>query len=142
MNNETTETLREHAPGEMFIEAFRQLTETDSYLLEVDANGLSISHRLGLHLQSVFPDWHVDCEYNRDSVKPSRIGRLYLNPGDAEDTEARTAFPDIVVHKHGSHTNYLVIEIKRSGSVIGRVIDCQKPRGYKRDLGYQYALFI
>ncbi|GHC39031.1 hypothetical protein [Aidingimonas halophila] len=142
MNNEATATLREHAPGEMVIEAFRKLMKIDSYLLEVDANERSISHRLGLHLQSFFPDWDVDCEYNRDGVEPKRIGYLDLHPDGAEDTEARTVFPDIIVHKRDSQTNYLVIEIKKSSSIVDRAIDYQKLRGYKRDLGYQYALFF
>lgn len=102
MNNEATATLREHAPGEMVIEAFRKLMKIDSYLLQVDANERSISYRLGLHLQSFFTDWDVDCEYNRDGVEPKRIGYLDLHPDGAEDAEARTVFPDIIVHKRDS----------------------------------------
>lgn len=142
MNDEVMATLREREPGEMLVKAFRNLMVIDSYLLEVDANERSISHRLGLHLQSVFADWDVDCEYNRDGVEPKRIGYLNIHPDDAEDTEARTVFPDIVVHKRGSDTNYLVIEIKKSNSIVDRAIDYQKLSGYKRDLGYRHALFV
>lgn len=141
MDEQVITTLREQEPSEFLIAALRLLIERDTYLLEVDANERSISHRLGLHLQTLLPDWDVDCEYNRDGVDPKRIGFLSLHPDD-EDTEAKTVFPDIIVHQRGTDTNHLVIEIKKSSSTINREIDRQKLIGYKRDLHYEYALFI
>jgi len=141
MDDQLATILREQEPGEFLIAALRLLFERDSYLLEVDANERSISHRLGLHLQFLLPDWDVDCEYNRDGVDPKRIGFLDLHPDD-EDTEAKTVFPDIIIHQRGRNTNHLVIEIKKSSSMVNREIDRQKLSGYKRDLHYEYALFI
>lgn len=60
-----------------------------------------------------FPDFDVDCEYNRDGVAPKKIGHLGLYPDD-DDTEAETVFPDIIVHRRGTEQNYLVIEAKKS----------------------------
>ena len=51
-------------------QAIAQLLEKDAYLLQIDANERTISYRLGLYLQLLFEDWHVDCEYNRDLDNP------------------------------------------------------------------------
>ncbi|WP_417500403.1 hypothetical protein [Methylophaga sp.] len=56
MDEQVITTLREQEPSEFLIAALRLFIERDTYLLEVDANERSISHRLGLHLQSLLPD--------------------------------------------------------------------------------------
>lgn len=141
MNQKIITTLRQEEPGEMLMAALVDLLQKDSYLLKVDANERAISHRIGIYLQCHFRIWDVDCEYNRDGVNPKKIGHLELYP-DNEDTEARTVFPDIVLHKRGTNDNYLVIEIKKSTNSVDRSVDYKKLRGYKRDLGYKYAVFI
>src|SRR5271165_7265202 len=55
--------------------AVRQLFEPDAYLLQVDANERSITHRLALYLTPHFPDWDIDCEYNRCGDLPKRLMR-------------------------------------------------------------------
>lgn len=141
MNDDIIEQLGSREPGANVIVALRALIEHDAYLLECNANERSIAHRFAMYLQTQFPDWHVDCEYNRDGVDPKRIGHLGLDP-DAEDTEGQTVFPDIIVHRRGTDENHLVIEIKKTSSAIDRNIDRQKLQGYMRDLTYRFALFI
>ena len=114
-------------PGAAVLSALRQLLSEDAYLLENDANERSISHRFGIYLQLQLPQWHVDCEYNRDGVEPKRIRFLGLSPDD-EDTEGRTVFPDIVAHIRDTRQNYLVIEIKKSTSTVDRSVDFDKLR--------------
>ncbi|WP_447962023.1 hypothetical protein [Nitrospira sp. Ecomares 2.1] len=97
-------------------------------MLKVDANERSISYRFGMYLQQELIDYSVDCEYNREGIKPKRIGHLGLRP-DAEDTEGKTVFPDIVAHVRGQKQNYLVIEIKKSTNKVSRTVDFQKLRG-------------
>lgn len=141
MNNEIIEQLRARAPGNAVLAALRELLEHDAYLLEWDVNERSIAHRFAMYLQAQFSNWDVDCEYNRDGVNPKRIGHLGLDP-DAEDTEGKTVFPDIIVHRRGTGDNHLVIEIKKSTSAVDRNIDRQKLEGYMRDLNYTFALFV
>lgn len=135
--------LEGRAPGRYVIAALQKLLTDDVYLLKVDANERSISHRFGMHLQQRFTDYSVDCEYNRDGLDPKRIGHLDLQPR-ADDTEGKTVFPDIVVHIRGEKQNYLVIELKKSSNKVSRDVDFQKLSGYKSDdrLKYEYALFI
>lgn len=130
-----------HPPGEAVFQALSDLLENDHGLLDIDANERSITFRLAMYLQPLFPEWTVDCEFNRDGVEPKRLGHLELYP-DSEDEEARTVFPDVIVHRRGTEQNYLVMEFKKSTSHVDRQIDFRKLRGYKQQLGYTYALFV
>jgi hypothetical protein len=66
---------------------------------------------------------------------------MNLNPNEA-DTDARTVFPDIIVHRRGSGRNYLVIEVKKSTNPDSRETDFEKLQGYKAQLGYRFALYL
>jgi hypothetical protein len=46
------------------IRAYRMLLSRDSYLLVADVNERSI-HRLAMYIQEEFPEYDIDCEYNR-----------------------------------------------------------------------------
>lgn len=141
MNPAAIEILNEREAGPPVISALSELLQHDALLLEVDANERSIGYRLAMYLQGHLPEWHVDCEYNRDGIDPKRIQHLGLHPDD-EDTEARTAFPDIIVHKRMTKENLLVIELKKSTNQSDRTSDFAKLRGYKQSLGFKFALFV
>jgi hypothetical protein len=141
MNDAIREQLLSREPGKFVLAALIDLLEKDSYLLKVDVNERSIVHKFALHLQQQLPNLHVDCEYNRDGVEPKHIEHFYLDP-DAEDTEAKTVYPDVIAHTRGTNKNYLVIELKKSTNSVSRKVDIAKLRGYKGDLGYDFALFL
>jgi|688.fasta_scaffold00232_34 hypothetical protein len=42
------------------------LTSEDRHLLDNNLSERCITHKLGEHYQNIFPDWNVDCEYNRN----------------------------------------------------------------------------
>lgn len=141
MNKQIAELLKSREPGGLVVNALMRFLDLDHYLLTVDANERSIAFRVAMYLQVQLPDMHVDCEFNRDGIDPKRIQHIYLDP-TAEDTNAKTVFPDIVVHVRGTSKNYLVIEIKKTTNTVDREIDFAKLRGYKRYLKYDFALFI
>ncbi|MHB9784414.1 hypothetical protein [Stenotrophomonas maltophilia] len=141
LSNEQIQYLSQHLPGEAVARALSELLGNDNDLLGIDANERSITFRFAMYLQQHFPDWTVDCEYNRDGTDPKRLGHLELYP-DSEDDEAKTVFPDVIVHRRGTRDNYLVLEFKKSTSRIDRQIDLRKLRGYKQQLGYEHALFV
>ncbi len=122
-------------------EAISRLCEEDRFLLENDVNERSISHKLAEYLQERFSDWHVDCEYNRNH---DLVKRLNVGPPDpsTEDTQGRTVYPDIVVHRRNTDANLLVIEIKKSTNVDERRFDMEKLRLYIAELGYRYGAFV
>lgn len=135
------ETLEKQPPGHAVLRALRMLMETDTHLMEVNANERSITFRFAMHLQRELPDWHVDCEYNRNGNIPKRLRGLPLTP-NADDVDAKTVFPDVIVHRRNTEQNYLVMEFKKSNSLVERDVDLIKLDGYKRELGYEFALFI
>ena len=137
--------------------ALSKLLEKDHYLLKKKANERSITHRLGIYLQEVFPEWDVDCEYNLDGDDPKRLERFidelwyeYQRLGVAltdrelqQGTEDTTVFPDIIVHKRGTECNLLVIEAKKNPMTKrDKIRDRVKLSKYVEQFGYKHALFL
>lgn len=83
----------------------------------------------------------VDCEYNRDDHDPKEMF-LPGGQGDAYDTDAQTVYPDIIVHRRKTNENLLVMEFKKTSSRVGDTKDFLKLHEYKRQLHYQYAIFV
>lgn len=122
--------------------SIEMLFEHDSQLLECDANERSISHCLAVHLKKHFPRWDVDCEYNRCGHDP-KTTRIEPEQTSSADIDARTVYPDIVVHQRESKGNLVAIEIKKSTSSCSSDFDFRKLRSYrKHPLCYRYAVFL
>jgi len=121
--------------------AIKILIAKDGFLLQEDVHERSISHKLAEYLQQEFEDWHVDCEYNRDNHQPKRL-KLPVEQVTTDNPEAKTVYPDIIVHRRGSDDNLLVIEIKKSTSQGDDNFDWQKLSAFKQQLKYKFAVFI
>lgn len=122
--------------------AYDALLCNDRYLLEVDANERSITHKLAEYLQREFPGWNTDCEYNRSGDLPKTLRRRVGEWVRADDTEARSVFPDIIVHRRGpSKPNLLVVEAKKSTTQRGSD-DEEKLRAYLCEYHYQFAYMV
>mgnify|MGYP006286376943 CR=1 FL=1 len=110
-------------------------------LLNVNANERSITHKLAEVLQGSFPDMDVDCEYNRHKSVTKRIPAYGSRQINADDLEAKTVYPDIVVHRRGTDdNNLLVIEVKKD-------TDARRNRGYDAEkleafTGEQYRYHV
>lgn len=101
----------------------------DAYLIRVEGSERSVAHRLAIHLEAALPRWHVDCEFNRigDAVKTLDPPN---DPVSWYDDEAKTVYPDIIVHCRGEHgPNILVVEVKKMG-VAGVKFDRDKLCAY------------
>ena len=99
--------------------AITTLTIKDRDLLDINVNERSISHQLAGYLQQEFPGWNVDCEYNRDGSDKKTL-LILRNPFRYDDVkdddlEAKTVYPDIIIHHRQTDENLLVIEMKKSG---------------------------
>lgn len=125
-------------------EAFRLVYKNDKFLIE---NGLCercIMFRFAHYLADLYPDYDVDCEYNRHKYDIKRI-----IGGD-------NIFPDIIIHKRGTDSeNFAVIELKNETNISdeGRKTDKTKLQaltksynnGEKDSLynyGYKFGLAI
>lgn len=128
------------------IGALQSFLGEDITLLTVNASERSISHKFAEHLQQVFTDKTVDCEYNRLGERPKTLRRNLFEDIKEDDQDAKTVFPDIVIHKRGVQTdNILVIEIKKSNSGVSNDKDMTKLKAFtdsRGDYRYKLGLFI
>lgn len=123
--------------------ALDRFCERDRYLLDYDVSERAITHKLGEHLQSLFEDFDVDCEYNRNGHEPKRVH--LPDPGDPEAEKYVSIYPDVIVHRRGSTLyNRLIVEAKKSidGRFDGEERDRQKLIAYSRELQYTVGVFV
>ena len=120
-----------------------KLRSLDKKLLEIKVNERTITHKLAVYLQQNFPEFNVDCEYNRfkDIVKKIKLPNERIN---WNDTEAKTVFPDIIIHKRGiEEDNLLVIEVKKSSNDNSGDFDRIKLHAFLQEpYNYAYGLFL
>lgn len=134
-------------PSEAYIHsalnaALDSLFTHDKHLLSADVNERSLSHMLAVHLLSYFPNYQVDCEYNRDGFDIKKL-MLAERPVKDDEVEAVTIFPDIIVHKRGENSqNILVIEMKKASSTINHDYDIKKLKAFKSELRYLFAVHV
>jgi hypothetical protein len=114
------------------LDAFRS---ADAYLLQNTASERALCHRLAAHLAVAFPDYDVDCEYNLDGAGRKKLYR-------ATRKRRCPVYPDIVVHRRGSRTNLLAIEVKKGRSRTVGKFDEEKLQGYRDYYGYQEVVFL
>ena len=119
------------------------MRESDSQLLEINVNERTISHKLAEHIQEKIQGLSVDCEYNRHQ---GLVKKLCITHGDVdiEDIDAKTIFPDIVIHKRNTDDeNLLVVEIKKSTNKQNRDFDLSKIESLTIEpYHYKFGLFL
>lgn len=123
--------------------SLKKLRAKDRELLEINVNERTISHKLAEYLQNEFPDYSVDCEYNRhvDIKKTLEIPDNHIG---WDDTESKTVFPDIIIHKRMSDKdNLLIIEMKKTSNKINRSFDLSKIQAFMTPpYNYKLGLFL
>lgn len=134
MSQQQIESCLDRALDELFV--------ADYHLLDVDSSERSISHRLAVHLIREFPNYDVDCEYNRDGFDVKRLQLSERNTSD-DSADAVTVFPDIVIHRRGTNKhNLLVIEVKKGSSNISHDYDIKKLTAFRQELSYMFAAHV
>lgn len=115
-------------------EALRLLYKKDRFLITNTTNERSITHKFAEYIQSLFPEWNVDCEYNRKGEGESK-----------EIDGQKTSYPDIIVHLRNTKHNLLIIEAKTSHAQnYSDISDKEKIKKYIEDkkYGYRFGLWI
>lgn len=123
--------------------ALGRLRAQDLFLIRANANERTISHKLAEHLQKEFATLKVDCEYNRhgNEIKWLEVPTSNIS---WDDTEAKTVFPDIIVHqRNNDNHNLLVIEVKKSSNARNSQFDENKLIAFtKEPYCYSFGLFL
>jgi hypothetical protein len=103
--NSTTEEIRS-----ALFSAVETLLKRDYDLVALGAHEQSISHRIAVYLETYFPKFHIDCEYNRQK----HLSKTYCKE---EGEEVATMRPDIIVHRRNdAHNNILALEMKANAN--------------------------
>jgi len=116
------------------------LRKSDFFLLAKGVNERSIAHKFAEYLQEQFPDWNVDCEYNRKGIKPKELKDIRECD---ERKKTNRVFPDIIVHQRNTKRNLLVIELKKTG--LDSRCDIKKLElltNMEGNYGYSLGLFV
>jgi len=114
------------------------LFKNDSFLLEKGVNERSVSHKLAEYLQEQFPDWNVDCEYDKKGDATKRLHGI----DECRKSDSIIVYPDIIIHQRNKENNLLVIEIKTKSQDF--ICDIEKLKLFTSDIDYKYnfGLFI
>jgi hypothetical protein len=113
--------------------SIRAFLKNDSNLLALNANERAITHKFAEYLAARFPNWDVDCEYDRllEEAKKLRLRG-----------EITRVIPDIIVHRRNTKNNLLVIEAKKDNDPRGMGAGREKLREFRRQLHYRHAVFL
>jgi hypothetical protein len=145
---------------ERLANAIRTFRERDGSLLRRNLSERCVTHKLAEHIAVQFPEYDVDCEYNRniDDSKNIEVDEDDLTKAlrekyaeriadlSADEVLSLSTFPDIIVHRREQNFphNILVLEIKKDNCKIPHDLDRLKlarfidPQSY----GYQLGAFI
>lgn len=133
-------------------DALERFYRRDIYLVYAGVHERSLTFRLGMYLQQIFPDWDVDCEYNKNRAALGNnkflSSRCKNSPqwrcADCRGKRDCTVFPDIIIHRRGTSENLLVIEAKIKATCGQKREDQDKIEEYLIEpaLRYRYGLFI
>lgn len=139
--------------------AVNQLSKNDLWLLNNNLNERTIAHKLAEYLQQIFPEYHVDCEYNRDVEQNSGLRKVNILKERYEAIKNEvvdgasidvSVFPDIIIHKRGTNNfDMLIIELKKSKNTSNeaREFDIEKLHSFtdqseRNTLKYNYGVFL
>ncbi len=136
-----------------FIEALSDFITNEKFLLQNNLNERTLTAKLSCYIQNSFQDFDVDCEYNRmmdgKDYNTKKLGLENIEEMiiKANDTEQKTVFPDIIIHKRGDNSqNFVVIEAKKYSNTNNnsRKTDFDKLKAFtdKDKLNYQFGFFI
>lgn len=148
---------------ELLSSSLNQVIKNDLWLISHNLSEQSISNKIAYYLVELFPEYHVDCEYNGDIetesgrkainlLKDELSARNLLRDNERNDIEndltARSVFPDIIIHTRGTNSrNLCIIEVKKDTSSVSYEYDSLKLRAYTSSeygntLKYQLGVFV
>lgn len=122
-------------------QAVATMARQDAELLEAEASERSVTNRLSWHLQPLFPDWNLDCEFNCWTGPWQRKGHMIVSTTSAA-TEARTIFPDLMIHRRRKGDRLAVIEVTLSSQRQTRHQVIKKLRHCQARLACSHALLL
>jgi hypothetical protein len=109
------------------VSAIREFYARETHLLEKDMGERTLTHRLAVHVEKQFPEWDVDCDYDRLGERTLRLPKASIVSSD--DHLGKSVYPDIVVHLRSIPENLLAIEVRKASNHQPPEHDHHKLRG-------------
>jgi len=108
------------------VAALSELYGREAFLFEHDLGERTLAHRLAVRLESQFPGWDVDCDFDRLGARTLRLPHGTIVSTD--DHLGKSIYPDIVVHQREIPNNLLAIEVRKASNHQPEEHDQQKLR--------------
>jgi hypothetical protein len=115
-----------HTELDKAIAALVEFYTSEAFLFEHDLGERTLTHRLAAWLQKHFPEFTVDCGYDRLGPRTMHLPHGTITSTD--DHLDKSIYPDIVVHQRDVPKNLLAIEVRKASNHQPEEHDRQKLR--------------
>jgi hypothetical protein len=101
-----------HAELDKVVAALKELYAREAFLFERDLGERALTHRLAVYLERQFPDFEVDCDFDR--LGPRTLQLPHGSIVSTDDHLGKSIYPDIVVHQRAVPNNLLAVEVRKA----------------------------
>jgi hypothetical protein len=103
-----------HSELDKVVAALTDFYANEAFLFTHDLGERTLTHRLAVHLEKQFPDFTIDCDFDRLGQRTLSLPRGSIVSTD--DHLGKSIYPDIVVHQRERPNNLLAIEVRKAGN--------------------------
>lgn len=103
-----------HTELDKVVAALKEFYAREAFLFEHDLGERTLTHRLAVHVERQFPDFEVDCDFDR--LGPRTLNLPHGSIVSTDDHLGKSIYPDIVVHQRGVPNNLIAIEVRKTSN--------------------------
>ncbi len=103
-----------HTELDKVVAALKEFYAREAFLFEHDLGERALTHRLAVQLERQFPDFEVDCDFDR--LGPRTLNLPHGSIVSTDDHLGKSIYPDIVVHQRTVPNNLLAIEVRKASN--------------------------
>ena len=101
-----------HTELDKVVAALKEFYAREAFLFEHDLGERTLTHRLALYVERQFPDFEVDCDFDR--LGPRTLNMPHGSIVSTDDHLGKSIYPDIVVHQRSVPNNLIAIEVRKA----------------------------
>jgi hypothetical protein len=103
-----------HTELDKVVAALKEFYAREAFLFEHDLGERTLTHRLAVHVERQFPDFEVDCDFDR--LGPRTLNLPHGSIVSTDDHLGKSIYPDIAVHQRAIPNNLLAIEVRKTSN--------------------------
>jgi hypothetical protein len=101
-----------HTELEKLVAALKEFYAREAFLFEQDLGERTLTHRLAVQVERQFPDFEVDCDFDR--LGPRTLKLPHGSIVSTDDHLGKSIYPDIVVHQRRVPKNHIALEVRKA----------------------------